>query len=435
MAYSAGLRQLGVLGVVAVLATACGAGGNDAEEAAAPADAADTRATTGSDVPSDDGETPVAGVCTDTLRIGMLNPTSGVYASVAEEIKRGFELYLHQNDGMLGGRQVELIVEDTEANPEVAVRAASKLINEDEVEFATGIISSAVALAVADPFTEAEIPMVISNAVGTVLTGEDRSPFLFRVSISGWQGSYPAAQWMLDNWGETAYTSAPDYAAGQDFAASFAAGWEEAGGTLAGQQFPPFAQTQDYQPYLSEIRSSGAEAVYSFYAGSEAVSFVNQYAQFGLAEDVPLMGAISLVSNDVLEAQGDAALGVHTLRPWSTELDNETNQAFVAAFEEAYGDATMGYGAPFSYDAAQLIDHALAATGGCTDDRQAVVAAMEGAEIDSPRGPLTIDPDTHGTVQTMYIMEVQEVDGELAHVPVEDLGVWGEQPGTGPSGN
>lgn len=432
MRYSRALRRVALVGVVAVLAAACGSDGNDGDAAETPAD--DTE-TTQSDDPTDAGGASAAGECTDTLRIGMLNPTSGVYASVAEEIKRGFELYLDQNGGQLGGREVELIVEDTEANPEVAVRAASKLINEDEVEFATGIISSAVALAVADPFTEAEIPMVISNAVGTVLTGEDRSPFLFRVSISGWQGSYPAAQWMLDNWGETAYTSAPDYAAGQDFAASFAAGWEEAGGTLAGQQFPPFAQTQDYQPYLSEIRSSGAEAVYSFYAGSEAVSFVNQYAQFGLAEDVPLMGAISLVSNDVLEAQGDAALGVHTLRPWSTELDNETNQAFVAAFEEAYGDATMGYGAPFSYDAAQLIDHALTATGGCTDDRQAVVAAMEGAEIDSPRGPLTIDPETHGTVQTMYIMEVQEVDGELVHVPVEDLGVWGEQPGTGPSGN
>jgi branched-chain amino acid transport system substrate-binding protein len=429
-------RWLGAAVATSLLATACGsdAGGEAASDE--PETVAEEAAPEEDETEGEDAGEEAASACTEPIKIGMLNPTSGVYASIAEEIERGFELYVSENGGELGGRAVDLIVEDTEANPEVAVRAANKLINQDQVEFATGVISSAVALAVADAFSEAEIPVVISNAVGTVLTGPDRSDYIFRVSLSGWQGSYPGAQWIRDNWTEEAvFTSAPDYAAGRDFASSFEAGIEDAGGAIAGAQFPPFAQTQDYQPYLSEIRNSGAEAVYAFYAGAEAVNFVNQYAQFGLAGEVPLLGAISLVSDDVLPAQGDAAEGIHILSPWSVALDNETNQNFLSAYEAAHGESRMGYAAPFAYDAAQLIDVALQATNGCTDDPQALISAMEGAELDSPRGPLTIDPETHGTVQTMYVMEVQEQDGELVHVPVADLGVWGEQPGSGPQGD
>jgi branched-chain amino acid transport system substrate-binding protein len=356
----------------------------------------------------------------------MLIPTSGVYAAIAADIQDGFNLFVEQQGG-LGGCGVQLIVADTEANPEVGLRAASRLIEQDQIDIATGVVSSAVALQVRSLFEESRVPLVISNAVATVITGEQRSDYVFRVSQSGYQASYPAGQWVFDNLTEgPVFISAPDYAAGQEIAKYFEEGFTDAGGTVAGRQFPPFQGTHDYQPFLTEIRNSGAEAVFAFYAGAEAINFIQQYDQFGLRGQIPIIGPGALVSDDIISAQGDAALGTYVVTPYAWTLDNPTNRAFVEAYEQKTG-RKPSYFAVYSYDAAQLIAAALEAAG-CDPAPEDLVGAMEGFEIDSPRGPVTIDSETHGTVQPIYIAQIQEVDGEPAPVVIEEVGVFGEQP-------
>lgn len=362
------------------------------------------------------------------IKIGLMLPLSGILSSSAEDMQAAFELYLEENDNQIGGREVELIVEDTEALPDVGLRVANKLILEDEVDVAAGIVSSAVALQVAPAFADAEIPLVVSNAVADAITGEAGSEFVFRTAQSSYQLGLPAGQWLWDEFGDVPlFLMAPDYSAGEEILAGVEEGFTEAGGTIAGKVLPPFQTTQDYQPFLSQARSSGADVIYAFFAAGEAATFVQQYEDFGLKGQIPLVGPGSLTSPDVAEAQGTSAEGAYAILPYTWTMDTERNNAFVESYEESTGRKPSYYGV-FSYDSAQLIAHAVEATDGDVSDGAALAAAMEGAEIDSPRGALTIDPDNHGTVQTFYATQMRMQEGELAPVVVADLGVFGEQP-------
>jgi len=362
------------------------------------------------------------------IKIGLLLPTSGVYAPISADMKAGFELYLEENGGKMGGRDVELIIEDTEATPEVGLRKAKKLLEEDNVDFGTGIVSSSVALQVASVFEESETPLVVSNAFAGAVTGEAKSDFVFRTSQSSHQLSYPVGKWIKDQIGdESLFLTASDYTAGHELVDGVRAGFLEAGGKIAGEAFPPFQKTQDYQPYLSQITASNAAASYAFYAGAEAVNFVKQYDQFGLKDKVKLIGQGSVTTPDVLPAQGDSAEGVLAVLPYAWTLDSPRNKEFVTAYR-AKTDRPPSFYALFSYDAAQLIGQAVEKANGNVSDGASVAASMEGAKIDSPRGPLTIDPENHGTVQQIYIARIEKVEGELAPVVIAELGEFGEQP-------
>lgn len=364
---------------------------------------------------------------TGPIKIGMLLPTSGVYAPLSADMKAGFELYLEENGGKMGGRDVEVIIEDTEATPEVGLRKANKLLQEDEVDFGTGIVSSSVALQVAGTFEQAQVPLVVSNAVANAITGASKSEYVFRTAQSSHQLSYPVGRWVSDKFDKAPlFLTASDYAAGHELVDGVRAGYTEAGGTIAGEAFPPFQKTQDYQPYISQVASSGAKATYAFFAGAEAVNYVKQYDQFGLKGKVPLIGPGSMTTSDVLPAQGASAEGVHTVLPYTWTMDNARNKEFVEGYKAKTG-RTPSYFSLFSYDAAQLIAKAVESKDGDVSDGAAMAAAMEGAEIDSPRGSLTIDAETHGTVQEMYVARIENVNGELAPVIVDELGSFGEQ--------
>jgi branched-chain amino acid transport system substrate-binding protein len=374
------------------------------------------------------GSSGAASGSTESLKIGLLLPTSGVYAPISDDMKAGFELYLDQHDGKIAGKKVELIVEDTEATPDVGLRKANKLIQEDKIDFGTGIVSSGVALQVAGAFENAKVPLVVSNAIANAITGKSKSQYVFRTSQSSHQLSYPVGKWISEELDKAPlFLTASDYAAGHELVDGVREGYKEAGGTIAGEAFPAFGKTQDYQPYISQVKSSGAKATYSFFAGAESVNFVKQYDQFGLHGNIPLIGPGSLTTADVLGAQGASAKGVYSVLPYAWTLDSPTNKAFVEAYK-AKTNRVPSYFSVFSYDAAQLIAKAAEANADKLDDGAALAASMEGAKIDSPRGSLTIDPKTHGTVQQMYVARIDEVNGELAPVVVSKLGEFGEQP-------
>lgn len=352
----------------------------------------------------------------DAIKIGVILPYSGVYAQLGQDITDGMNVYFEEQGNEIAGRSVELIQEDTEADPQVGVEAARTLIERDEVSVLTGTVSTAVAYGVIDLVSTDQIPFVISNATGNDATRRG-VPYVFRTSASSWQVSYPMGQYLVDNGVDNVYVSAADYAAGQEMATGFKEGFAAAGGTLDGETYPPLGNS-DYSTYLTSIRQASPEAEWSFYAGSDAVNFVRQYAENGLKENIPLYGPGYMVEADTIDGQGEAAVGVRTALFYASTLDNPENSAFVENFQSQFDRRPSTY-AVQGYDAAWLIGEALKATEGDTDP-DALVEAMENVEFQSPRGPLTLD-ENHNPIQNIYIREAQDRNGTIENVVIDTI--------------
>jgi branched-chain amino acid transport system substrate-binding protein len=351
------------------------------------------------------------------VKVGLLVPKSGVYAPLGRDMENGFRMYLDAHGGKLGGRTVQVVVADEGGGPETGVPAAQQLLQRDRVTTLVGIVNSAVALGVRDLVTDSKVPLIIANAGADAITGERRSDYVWRTSfangeVSGALGGYVAGQVK----GGTVFLAAPDYAAGKEATAGFQETFEAAGGRVAGTELTPFGTTTNFGPYLARIQRSGAEAVYCFYAGAEAVAFVKQYQQFGLAGRIPLYCSGFVTEGGVLEAQGDAALGIEGSLHYSDQLDNPTNDRFVADYSARYGDSPTVY-AVQAYDAAAVLDQALAR--GTSGD--AIVEGLKGiGEIDSPRGRWRFT-DGHGPDQVYYLRATEEQGGKLVNVIVRPL--------------
>jgi branched-chain amino acid transport system substrate-binding protein len=361
------------------------------------------------------------------IKIGQLIPTSGVYAVLGGFLDQGFRLYLSKSGGKLGGRRVEIITEDSAGDPETGLRKAEKLVEEDRVDMATGIVSSAVALAVRDVFHERKTPLVVSNAGDNAITRDAFSEYIFRVTYANYQNDFPAGQWVYDNVAKDGmYLIAPDYTAGHEHTGGFADGFKKAGGKIIGEAFTPFGTTKDYQPYFSRIEQSGAEAVYAFYGGAEAIAFVTQAKEFGLDKKVKLCGHGALTEG-LLEPLGELAMGIPSVFLYAETLDNAANKEFLELYAQAHDGALPNAFIAQAYDAGQLIDKALTAIGGRTEDPDEVVKALENVgTIESPTGDWRLEPKQHNPVRRWYMREVKKVDGKLQHVVLDDLGEFGD---------
>ena len=266
--------------------------------------------------------------------MGLLVPLAGVYASLGEDMRAGWELWLAENGGKLGGREVETVVADEGDGPETAIPALQKLLQRDKVDAVVGIVSSAVALGAQDLVNRSKKLLIIANAGANGITGEGTSNYIWRTSFTNSQVAFAMGQHLAKSGdAKRVYTIAPDYAAGAESVAGFVSAYKEGGGKSAGNAKPPFQTTSDYEPYLSRIRRSNADGTYCFFAGSEAVNFVKQYGQFGLSDRIPLFGAGFLTEGGVLKAQGKAAEGVQTALHYAASLDNEANTAFAEAYQ------------------------------------------------------------------------------------------------------
>lgn len=339
-------------------------------------------------------------------KVGLLLPKSGTYAGLGEEIESGFSLALEQ-----AGRSDEftVVVADTEIKPPVGLAKARKLVLQDEVDVIVGIVSSGVLAAVRDFVHEAEVPLIVANAGNDNATGANCSPYISRVSFSNGQINRPMGSWLYNNGVKKIYTFAPDYAAGHQMIEAFLATFTAAGGTIVGSEFTPFRQTKDYGPYLAKAQASGADGIYVFYAGGEAISFVKQYASFGLSATMPLYGPGFVTSPLYVNAQGSAAEGVTTSLHYVPTLNTLENNKFVASFKAAFGRVPSEY-AVQGYDAAAVLMSAVDAGG---TDRSSIAKELSQVELTSPRGPVLIDSATNNVVQNIYIYETQRVDGVL----------------------
>lgn len=367
-----------------------------------------------------------SGAGSDAVKIGIVVSLSGIYQTVGEDMRDGFELYVELNDGQLGGRQADLVWADEGDGPETSLPAAEKLIRQDQVDALAGVVGGGSSAAISQLATEHQIPLVGANGRPTL--EPDQVEWLWHTSFISDEPGQAIAPYLYENVDGPVYAIGPDYQGGHDELRGFVDAFTAIGGELANPdgetRFTPFPDTTDFIPYFSEIAESGAAAVYTFYAGGAAIDFVTQYAQSEIA-DLPLYGAF-LTEGAILEAQGGAAEGIWNVLNYSPDLDNAANRAFVAEWSARYPERTPTTFAMASWDAAQVLDLAISAIDGEVTPA-AINEAIGGlGEIDSPRGRWQFSAQTHAPIQPWYLRVVASDGGRLSNVLVADLATVGE---------
>lgn len=319
------------------------------------------------------------------LKIGLVLPYSGVYSKFGEGITDGFEYALKLQGGQFGGRPVEILKADDQLDAKVGGEVTQKLVSRDKVDIVVGPVGSNVAPVIHKICTSENIPLIIPTAASNDLTRARCHPLVFRVSHSQWQSTHPMAAWLMQKGKKRIMTFGMNYAAGKEAIAGFVEGFNAAGGQIVDQKWPGLKEL-DYQAYFADVSAGKADAVFAWFAGSNAVEFVKQYAQAGLKDKVPLYGAQYLTDSTLLAAQGAAADGVITITYWTPTLDNEANKAFVSGFQKATGKSA-DLNSMHGHDSCIVLAKALAATKGDTRDKPKLSKALQAVEFQSPRGP------------------------------------------------
>ena len=351
------------------------------------------------------------------VKVGFMLPYTGTYAALGNAIENGFRLYVQEQGGKLGGRELEYFKVDDESEPAKATDNVNKLVKRDQVDVLVGTVHSGVALGMAKVARETKTLMINPNAGADAVTGAMCAPNIFRTSFSNWQPGYAMGKVMAEKGHKRAVTLTWKYAAGDESVGGFREGFEAGGGKVQKDLTVPFPNVE-FQALLTEIASLKPDAVYVFFAGGGAVKFVKDYAAAGLNKTIPLYGA-GFLTDGTLEAQGDAAQGLLTTLHYADGLTNAKDKTFRAGYMAAYKVEPDVY-AMQGYDAGQLLGAGLTAVKGDVKDQAALIAAMEKATIDSPRGPFTMSK-AHNPVQDIYLRKVEGKQNKVVNVAIKGL--------------
>jgi len=342
----------------------------------------------------------------DKLKIGILTTLSGPPAALGVQQRNGFQLALKTLGGKLGGREVELIVQDDELKPDVAVGKAKAFVERDKVDFVVGPVFSNILIAMMKPVTDGGAILISPNAGTSNFAGKECNPNFFVTSYQNDQNHEVLGKYAQDKGIKKAFIMAPNYQAGKDALAGFKRYFK---GEVVDEVYVPLNQL-DYSAELSKIAAAAPDAIFVFLPGGMGVNFVKQFRQAGLADKITFLSAFT-VDESTLPAQQDAALGFFGGANWAPNLDNPQNKEFVAAYEKEY-NAVPGSYAFQAYDAALLIDSALKATGGKTDNKDALRAALQKADFKSLRGAFKFNTN-HYPIQDFYLVKVaKRADGK-----------------------
>jgi branched-chain amino acid transport system substrate-binding protein len=353
-----------------------------------------------------------------TVTIGLIWPQSGPYTAIGKDLAAGWQLYLDTHGGKLGGRQVKTVTADEGVNQASAQTAAKKLLDQDKATVLVGTASAEASAAVAGLATERKVPLVGTG--GRPSTFDDVS-YIWHTSWLSREMGQAVVDYIKTTVNGPVYAIGPDYQGGYDQLGGFTDAYVKAGGKLANPDgkttWTPWPATTNFQPYLNAIKDSDAKAVYTFYAGTAAVDFVKQYRQAGIT--LPLYGAGFLTEGTVLEAQGAAADGVRTVMNYAANLDNPANRNFAPTFQAKFQTAPNIYHVT-GYDAALVLDQALAAGGGTVSGTSINAAIGRLGVIDSPRGSWRFGTQ-HSPNQAYYLREVKQDGRARANVVIQNL--------------
>ncbi len=351
------------------------------------------------------------------LKVGLMLPYTGTYAALGNAIENGFRLYVNEQGGKLGGRQIEFVKVDDESEPSKATDNINKLIKRDNVDVVVGTVHSGVAMAMAKVAKDTGTLMIDPNAGADAVTGAMCALNIFRSSFSNWQPGYAMGEVLAKKGYKNVVTITWKYAAGDESVGGFKEAFEKGGGKVVKMLSLPFPNVE-FQALLTEIASLKPDAVYTFFAGGGAVKFVKDYAAAGLKKTIPLYGA-GFLTDGTLEAQGAAAEGLMTTLHYADALNTPRDNAFRLAYAKTYKLQPDVY-AVQGYDAAQMLAIGLNAVKGDVTKKAEFAAAVEKATIDSPRGAFKLSR-SHNPIQDIYLRQVVGKENKLVGVASKQL--------------
>jgi branched-chain amino acid transport system substrate-binding protein len=348
----------------------------------------------------------------DTVKIGLIVPMTGGQASTGKQLDNAVRLYIQQHGDVVAGKKIEIILKDDAANPENTKRLTQELIVNEKVDIIAGFGITPAALAAAPLATQAKVPEIVMLAGTSIIT--ERSPYIVRTSFTLAQSSTIIGDWAAKAGIRKVATLTSDYAPGNDALQFFKAHFTAAGGEIVDEVKVPLANP-DFAPFLQRMRDSKPDAMFVFVPGGQGGNFMKQFSERGLDKSgIRVIGPGDVMDDDLLNGMGDAALGTVTAHMYSAAHPSQANRDFVTAYRKAFS-SRPGFVAVGGYDGIHLIYEALKKTGGKSDG-DTLVAAMKGMSWESPRGPISIDPETRDIVQNIYIRKVEKLDGELYNV-------------------
>lgn len=355
-----------------------------------------------------------------TIKIGFISTFSGQFADAATQMDNGIKLYLKKFGDTVAGKKIEIIRKDTGgANPDVAKRLAQELIVRDGVDILAGFALTPNALAAADVSAQAKKPMIIMNAATSIIT--TKSPYSLRVSFTSPQVIEPFGAWVAKQGTKKAFTMVSDYGPGHDAEAAFVRSFKDAGGEIVGQLRMPIA-SPDFSAFVQRAKDANPESIFVFVpAGVQPAAIMKSMAERGVTADkIKILGQGEITDDTALASAGNAALGVITSYHYDHNHNSAMNKDFVKGYRELSGGVNPNLFAVGGYDGMHLIFEVLKKTGGKADG-DAFMAAAKGMSWESPRGPMSIDPQTRDVVQTVYFRRVEKSPEGLVNVEFDKV--------------
>ena len=348
----------------------------------------------------------------DTVKIGLILPMTGPFASTGRQIDGAVKLWMQQHGTTVAGKKIEVILKDDAGTPDTTRRLAQELVVNDKVNILAGFGLTPLALATVPIATQAKVPELVMAAATSSIT--EKSPFVIRAGFTLPQVTTPLADWAAKNGIKKVVTLVTDYGPGIDAETAFKQRFGEAGGQVVDAIRVPL-KNPDFAPYLQKVSDLKPDAVFVFVPSGVGSVFMKQFAERGLDKSgIRLIGTGDVVDDDILNDMGDVALGVITSFHYSAAHPSAENKAYVEAFRKLNG-IRPNFHSLGGYDGMRMIYTALEKTKGGTDG-EALMKAMEGQSFESPRGPVTIDPATRDPIQNVYMRKVEKVNGELYSV-------------------
>ena len=345
----------------------------------------------------------------DVVKIGMsFSMTGAGFNAAGRQASAGARLYVQQHGNLVAGKKIELILRDDGGVADNARRLVQEMIVNDKVNIIAGGITP-TALAYAQLVTQARIATVVMISGASVTT--TASPYYVRTSFILSQSSWIMGEWAAKNGSKRVVTLVNEWAPGTEAETAFKQRFTELGGGIIESIRIPLANP-DFAPFLQRIRDLNPDTAFIYFPGTQAGIFAKQFAERGLAgSGIKIIGPGDLTDDDELNTMGDQMLGLVTAHDYSAAHDSPLNRKYVEDFKKANG-FRPNFVSVGGYDGMHLIYEALKKTGGKTEG-DALLAAMKGMKWESPRGMMSIDPETRDIIQDIYIRKVEKINGEL----------------------
>lgn len=356
----------------------------------------------------------------DTIKVGVIGPFSGPFALQGKNFKAGIDAYFALNGNTVGDDTIEVVYRDVpQADPAQSKALAQELVVKEGVQYLAGFYFTPDAMAATPILEQGNVPMVVMNAATSAIV--TKSPYVVRTSFTTWQTSTPVAKVAKDSGATKVISIVSDYGPGVDAENAFKAAFEKEGGQIVEAIRMPLA-TNDFSPIMQRVKDSGAEAVFAFLpSGPTTLGFVKAFNENGLKDaGVKLFAPGDLTQESDLPALGDAALGMQTTFHYAVSHDSPENKTFVEAARKAIGNpAELSFPSVGAFDGMFVIAKMIEATGG-EQDAEKAVEAVKGLSWTSPRGPVTIDPETRHITQNIYLREVAKAqDGSYYNKEIQ----------------